>query len=90
MRNKYFIFLLFGLFTFASSQSEELLKFKEFSQNFEKAFLMSAGTEATEAALKLMRLYGQKVKKRKLGIICIDGNWHGRTMAAQMIFVNYY
>ena len=27
---------------------------------------MSAGTEATEAALKLMRLYGKKVKKKKI------------------------
>ena len=33
--------------------------------HFEKAFLLSAGTEATEAALKLMRLYGQSVKKKK-------------------------
>ena len=41
MRNKYFIFLLFGLFSFASSQSEELSKFKEFSQKFEKAFFDS-------------------------------------------------
>tara|TARA_A100001015_G_C15011446_1_gene723297 strand:+ start:31 stop:1359 length:1329 start_codon:yes stop_codon:yes gene_type:complete len=57
-------------------------------RNFDKAFLMSAGTEATEAALKLMRLYGQKKKKRKLGIICFDGNWHGRTMGAQMMSGN--
>ena len=57
-------------------------------KNFEKAFLMSAGTEATEAALKLMRLHGQKIKKKKLGIICIDGNWHGRTMGAQMMSGN--
>ena len=28
---------------------------------FEKAFLLSAGTEATEAALKLMRMNGQKI-----------------------------
>ena len=63
-----------------------LIKFA--GKNFEKAFLMSAGTEATEAALKLMRLYGQKEKKRKLGIICIDGNWHGRTMGAQMMSGN--
>ncbi len=55
---------------------------------FEKAFLLSAGTEATEAALKLMRMNGQKNKKRKLGIICIDGNWHGRTMGAQMMSGN--
>jgi len=55
---------------------------------FEKAFLLSAGTEATEAALKLMRMNGQKNKKRKLGIICIEGNWHGRTMGAQMMSGN--
>ena len=55
---------------------------------FEKAFLMSAGTEATEAALKLMRLNSAKVGKRKPGIICIDGNWHGRTMGAQMMSGN--
>ena len=52
---------------------------------FEKAFLLSAGTEATEAALKLMRMNGKKNKKCKLGIICIDGNWHGRTLGAQMM-----
>ena len=57
-------------------------------KNFDKAFLMSAGTEATEAALKLMRMYGQKKKKRKLGIICFEGNWHGRTMGAQMMSGN--
>ena len=57
-------------------------------KGFQKAFLMSAGTEATEAAFKLMRMYGQKKKKRKLGIVCFDGNWHGRTMAAQMMSGN--
>lgn len=57
-------------------------------KNFQKVFLMSAGTEATEAALKLMRMHGQKIKKRKLGIICFEGNWHGRTMGAQMMSGN--
>ena len=42
---------------------KKLVKFA--GKNFEKAFLMSAGTEATEAALKLMRLHGKKVKKKK-------------------------
>jgi 4-aminobutyrate aminotransferase/(S)-3-amino-2-methylpropionate transaminase len=65
---------------------KKLVKFA--GKNFDKAFLMSAGTEATEAALKLMRLYGKKEKKRKLGIICIEGNWHGRTMGAQMMSGN--
>lgn len=57
-------------------------------KNFQKAFLMSSGTEATEAALKLMRLYGQKKKKRRLGILCFEGCWHGRTMGAQMMSGN--
>jgi len=65
---------------------KELIKFC--GKGFQKAFLMSAGTEATEAAFKLMRMYGQKRKKRKLGIVCLDGNWHGRTMAAQMMSGN--
>lgn len=56
--------------------------------NFEKAFLLSAGTEATEAAVKLMRLNGMKHGKRRPGIICIGGNWHGRTMGAQMLSSN--
>jgi len=55
---------------------------------FEKAFLLSAGTEATEAALKLMRMHGQKHGKRRRGIICVEGNWHGRTMGAQMMSSN--
>lgn len=65
---------------------EKLIKFA--GKGFHKAFLMSAGTEATEAAFKLMRMYGQKKKKRRLGIICFEGNWHGRTLAAQMMSGN--
>ena len=34
---------------------------------FEKAFLLSAGTEATEVALKLMRMKGQLKTNLKLG-----------------------
>ena len=55
---------------------------------FQKAFLLSAGTEATEAVLKLMRMYGQESDKRRLGVICIEGNWHGRTLGAQMMSSN--
>jgi len=50
-----------------------------------KAFLLSAGTEATEAALKLMRMNAKKIGKKKPGVICFEGNWHGRTMGAQMM-----
>ncbi len=65
---------------------KELVEFS--GKNFDKAFLMSAGTEATEAALKLMRMNGQINKKKRLGIICFEGNWHGRTMGAQLMSGN--
>lgn len=65
---------------------EKLLDFA--GDNFQKAFLLSAGTEATEGVLKLMRMYGQEQSKRNLGIICIEGNWHGRTMGAQLMSNN--
>lgn len=55
---------------------------------FDKAFLLSAGTEATEAALKLMRMHAQKAGKRRRGIIAIQNNWHGRTLGAQMMSSN--
>tara|TARA_B100000780_G_scaffold264088_1_gene218460 strand:+ start:10639 stop:11871 length:1233 start_codon:yes stop_codon:yes gene_type:complete len=65
---------------------EKLLKFS--GTKFDKAFLMSAGTEATEAAFKLMRMSGKIKNKRKLGIIAYENNWHGRTLAAQMMSGN--
>jgi len=65
---------------------EKLVRFA--GAPFEKAFLLSAGTEATEATLKLMRMYGQKYGKRRLGVICIENNWHGRTLGAQMMSSN--
>ncbi len=65
---------------------ERLIRFA--GPPFEKAFLLSAGTEATEAALKLMRMNGAKSGKRKPGVICIEGNWHGRTMGAQSMASN--
>ncbi len=65
---------------------EKLIAFS--GKPFEKAFLLSAGTEATEAALKLMRMHGQKTGKKRLGIIAIENNWHGRTLGAQMMSSN--
>lgn len=70
-------------------RAEYLKKLNLFTDDhLEKAFLLSAGTEATEGALKLIRLHGQKIKKRRLGIICMEGNWHGRTLGAQMMSGN--
>jgi len=81
---------LLHTYAYANKERVEYLKaLIEFAGNgFEKAFLLSAGTEATEAAVKLMRMHGQKTNPGKVGVICIEGNWHGRTMGAQMLSSN--
>lgn len=81
---------LYGCYAYANeSRANYLEKLVAFAgAPFEKAFLLSAGTEATEGALKLMRMHGQKEGKRRRGIICIEGNWHGRTLGAQMMSSN--
>lgn len=81
---------LYGCYAYANeSRARYLEKLIEFAgPPFEKAFLLSAGTEATEGALKLMRMHGQKDGKRRRGIVCIEGNWHGRTLGAQMMSSN--
>jgi 4-aminobutyrate aminotransferase-like enzyme len=66
---------------------EKLINFA--GPNFQKAFLLSAGTEATEAAFKLMKMNGQKIGKKKNIVIAISGNWHGRTLGAQMLSDNH-
>ena len=50
----------------------------------QKASLFSSGTEATERAIKLSRYYGMKFSPRKAVIVGGEGNFHGKTMAAQM------
>jgi 4-aminobutyrate aminotransferase-like enzyme len=81
---------LYSCYAYANTiRAEYLEKLIAFAgAPFEKAFLLSAGTEATEAALKLMRMYGQSQGKRRCGIICIENNWHGRTLGAQMMSSN--
>ncbi len=81
---------IFSCYAYANRKRAEYLErlIKFAGRPFEKAFLLSAGTEATEAALKLMRMHGQKIGKRRRGIVCIEGNWHGRTLGAQMMSSN--
>ena len=70
-------------------RAEYLEKLVQFAgNNFEKAFLLSAGTEATEAAFKLMKMHGQKLGKIKNVVLAVSGNWHGRTLGAQMLSDN--
>lgn len=81
---------LFHTYTYVSKERVEYIKYliQNIPGQFQKAFLLSAGTEATECALKLMRMKGYKAGKRKPGIIAFEGNWHGRTMGAQMMSYN--
>ncbi len=74
-------------YTFAHEiRAKFLKKLIEITPRFcEKAFLLSAGTEATECAVKLMRMHGQAIKPSKIGIISFQGSMHGRTMGAEML-----
>jgi 4-aminobutyrate aminotransferase-like enzyme len=70
--------------------TEERFKYTKNLLNFiprylNKAFLLSSGSEATEAVIKLFRYYGKKEKKRKNIIISFEGNWHGRTLGSEMM-----
>lgn len=56
-------------------------------KNFDKAYLLSSGSEAVEACIKIMRLYGLK-KSKGSSIISISGNWHGRTTGSQLLSDN--
>jgi 4-aminobutyrate aminotransferase-like enzyme len=50
-----------------------------------KAFLVSAGTEATEVACKLMRMYGQQKDSNRRVILSIKDCMHGRTMLTEQL-----
>ncbi|MBV6494333.1 MAG: Acetylornithine aminotransferase [Turneriella sp.] len=47
-----------------------------------KVFFCNSGTEANEAALKLMRAHGQKKKPARQKIVAIKDGFHGRTFGA--------
>ncbi len=74
-------------YTFATKIRRDYLRalIEATPPQFEKAFLLSAGTEATECVLKLMRLHGLAAGKRRPGVLTFEGNWHGRTLGAQML-----
>jgi len=78
---------LLHTYTFAHKCRGEFIEYliKMAPRQFQKAFLLSSGTEATECAIKLMRLNGQRYRKDKVGIISFLGSMHGRTMGAEML-----
>ena len=60
-------------------RAEYLKELCEFT-GFDKAFLLSSGTEATEAAVKIMRIYS-----KKQAIVSFSGSMHGKTMLAEQL-----
>jgi len=78
--------LLHSYTYYTEIRRDYIKKLIEFTpKQFEKAFLLSSGTEATECALKLMRLRGAAAGKKKPGIVSFEGSMHGRTLGAQMM-----
>jgi acetylornithine/N-succinyldiaminopimelate aminotransferase len=47
-----------------------------------RAFLGNSGAEAVEGALKLARRHGKRQHPDKVGVVSLQGSFHGRTMAA--------
>jgi len=81
---------LLHTYTYASKERADYIKYliDNTPSYFEKAFLMSSGTEATECAFKLMRMQAWKAGKKQAGIIAFENNWHGRTLGSQMMSYN--
>jgi 4-aminobutyrate aminotransferase-like enzyme len=74
-------------YTYATDiRAEYLKKLIEFTPpQFEKAFLLSSGTEATECAVKLMHMHGAKKGNKRNVVVSFEGAMHGRTLAAVMM-----
>ena len=67
-------------------RAEFLEKLIDSTPNYlEKAILLSAGTEATERAIKISRIHGDSIREGKNIIVGGEGNYHGKTMGAQMV-----
>lgn len=54
--------------------------------NLTKVMLLSTGTEASECAMKLARLYGLPQSPQKKVLVSFTNSFHGRTMGAQMLY----
>jgi len=70
----------------AFRNSQLPLLYKELSEltGYENSLPMNSGAEAVETALKLVRLWGYKIKKvprYQAEIIVAEGNFHGRTLS---------
>jgi 4-aminobutyrate aminotransferase-like enzyme len=51
----------------------------------DKVLLLSTGSEATEAAIKMTRKHGGKISPKKTVIVGFEGSFHGKTMGSQTL-----
>ena len=80
---------LLHAYCYPTVEREEFLeKLIEITPHYlERACLVTTGTEASERAIKLARIYGMNFNPRKKVIIGSLGNYHGKTMGAMMVGV---
>lgn len=69
-------------YTFATEAKLAYLEALTKWSGFEKAHLVCSGTEATEAALRIMRSRAKAVHKPS-GVLFVEGAFHGRTLGAK-------
>tara|TARA_Y100001936_G_scaffold188676_1_gene187033 strand:- start:21530 stop:22906 length:1377 start_codon:yes stop_codon:yes gene_type:complete len=71
---------------FPSKVRTELVeKLRDMIPNYlDKIFLLTTGSEATECAIKISRIFGRKKNPDKVGIISFEGAMHGKTLGALM------
>lgn len=51
----------------------------------DRVFFCNSGTEANEAALKMIRAHGRKISPDKFETVALNGSFHGRTFGALSI-----
>jgi 4-aminobutyrate aminotransferase-like enzyme len=76
---------LFYTYTFPTEIRAKYIKELCKSTGFDKAFLVSSGTQAVEAACRLMRLYGLNKSKNRNLICSFKGAVHGKTALSQRL-----
>jgi 4-aminobutyrate aminotransferase/(S)-3-amino-2-methylpropionate transaminase len=54
-------------------------------KGLDKAFILTTGSEGVECIIKISRAYGQKVSPKKTLVVTFNGDFHGRTMGAQLV-----
>ncbi len=52
------------------------------TSGLDRAFFCNSGTEAMEAAIKILHAHGRKIHPEKYEIVALDNSFHGRTVGA--------